>query len=249
MGIDYNKRPQQAAPPPPPPAPPAPPVAPPVPPPVAQQVSLSKVTLTKAAPAISMSKGGGASGLMRVNLNWTQPQRKRGLFRGRDSGAKGNSGRATGSIDLDLAALYELADGTKHGVSALGKRFGSLHEPPYIQLDGDDRSGLNTGGENLTINLDHLDQIRRILIYTFIYEGTPNWADANAVVTLYPVGAAPIEIRLDETGGNLRSCGIALLVNEGGNLTVRREVVYQPAADHLDRHFGWGMNWSAARKD
>lgn len=234
MGIDYNKRPQQPAQPAVPPPPPAPPVAPPT----AQQVNLSKVTLTKAAPAISLAKGGGGSGLMRVNLNWTQPQKK-GFFRG----------KAAGSIDLDLAALYELADGTKHGVSALGKRFGSLHEPPYIQLDGDDRSGLNTGGENLTINLDHLDKIRRILIYTFIYEGTPNWADANAVVTLYPVGAAPIEIRLDETGGNLRSCGIALLVNDGGNLTVRREVVYQPAADQLDRHFGWGMNWSAARKD
>lgn len=244
MGIDYNKRPQPPATPPPAQPPAAatgaaavPPSTPPGPPP-GPPVNLGKVTLTKSAPAISLAKGGGASGLMRVNLNWTQPQKK-GLFRG----------KASGSIDLDLAALYELSDGTKHGVSALGKRFGSLSEPPYIQLDGDDRSGLNTGGENLTINLDHLDKIRRVLIYTFIYEGTPNWAEANAVVTLYPVGAAPIEIRLDETGGNLRSCGIALLVNEGGNLVVRREVVYQPAADHLDRHFGWGMNWSAARKD
>lgn len=243
MGIDYTKRPSSSPPPasPPPPAsgpPPAPTQAAPPPPPAAPPVNLGKVTLTKAAPAISLAKSAGASGLMRINLNWTQPQRK-GLF----------GGRSSGSIDLDLAALYELADGSKRSVSALGRRFGSLDQPPYIQLDGDDRSGLNTGGENLTVNLDHLDRIRRILIYTFIYEGTPNWAEANAVVTLFPVGAAPIEIHLDETGGDLRSCGIALLTNDQGRLTVRREVVYKPSADQLDRHFGWGMNWSPARKD
>ncbi len=34
-------------------------------------VSLSKVTLTKSAPSVSLSKGGGAHGHLRVNLNWT----------------------------------------------------------------------------------------------------------------------------------------------------------------------------------
>lgn len=270
MGIDYNKRPGQpaqppAAPPPPaqqPPAyqqPPAPPAyqQPPAPPayqqpppqqqgwqqpppaaPPAQPVSLSKVTLTKHAPAISLAKSAGASGLMRVNLNWQQGG-KRGLFKS----------KATGEVDLDLRCLFEMQDGYKGGVDALGKQFGSLDGPPYILLDGDDRSGFSEGGENLTINLDRLDQIKRILIYTAIYSGVVNWADARAVVTLYPVGAPPIEVFLDEATGQSPACGIALLTNQNGALTVSREVVYVGNAEHLDQRYGWGLQWSQKSKD
>ena len=53
MGIDYTKRPAsddaQAG---------------------AVPVSLSKVTLTKAAPTVSLSKHGGQRGMLHVNLNW-----------------------------------------------------------------------------------------------------------------------------------------------------------------------------------
>lgn len=242
MGIDYNKRPGQPAQPPaapPPPAPPAwqqPPAAPP-----AQQppVSLSMVTLTKAAPAISLAKSAGASGLMRVNLNWQQGGGKRGLFKS----------KSAGEVDLDLRCLFEMQDGYKGGVDALGKQFGSLDGPPYILLDGDDRSGFSSGGENLTINLDRLDQIKRILIYTAIYSGVVNWADARAVVTLYPVGAPPIEVFLDEATGQSPACGIALLTNQNGALTVSREVVYVGNAEHLDQRYGWGLSWSQKTKD
>ncbi|MCW2596242.1 MAG: tellurium resistance protein, partial [Jatrophihabitans sp.] len=64
MGIDYTRRP--ATPPAAPPAAPAAPapggVAAPAP------VSLSKVTLTKSAPSVSLTKHGGNRGLLRVNL-------------------------------------------------------------------------------------------------------------------------------------------------------------------------------------
>jgi tellurite resistance protein TerA len=261
MGIDYNKRPgQPAQPPAQPPAAPPPPLQPPgwentpmVPPQLAGQpqfaqagqpgqpappVSLSKVTLTKAAPAISLAKSAGASGLMRVNLNWQQGG-KRGLFKSKSAGA----------VDLDLRCLFEMQDGYKGGVDALGKQFGSLDGPPYILLDGDDRSGFSEGGENLTINLDRLDQIKRVLIYTAIYSGVINWADARAVVTLYPVGAPPIEVFLDEATGQSPACGIALLTNQNGALTVSREVVYVGNAEHLDQRYGWGLSWSQKTKD
>ena len=61
-----------------------------------------------------------------INLNWHQPE-ARGLF------------RRSKAIDLDLGCLYELEDGTKGCVQALGNTFGSLTQPPYIALDGDDR--------------------------------------------------------------------------------------------------------------
>ena len=38
-------------------------------------VSLSKLTLTKSAPSVSLSKGGSAHGQLRVNLNWTAKRR------------------------------------------------------------------------------------------------------------------------------------------------------------------------------
>lgn len=200
-------------------------------------VSLSKVTLTKAAPSISLAKGAGAGGQMRINLNWSQPQPSKGFFK-----------RATPAVDLDLGCLWETADGAKGVVQALGNSFGNLNAPPYALLDGDDRSGQAVGGENLVVNLDHLDRIRRILVFAYIYEGAPNWASADGVVTLFPVGAAPIEVRLDEVDDK-RFCAIAMLTNEGGALRVQREVRYVAGwQQHLDAAYGWGMNWSPASK-
>jgi len=60
-------------------------------------------------------------------------------------------------------------------VQALGNAFGSLQTPPYGLLDGDGRSGAATAGENLLVNLDQLQQIRRILVFAYSYQGTPAW--------------------------------------------------------------------------
>ena len=204
-------------------------------------ISLSKVTLTKSAPSVSLAKGSGASGRMRVNLSWNpRPEGTGGggFFKKLTGGDKG--------IDLDLGCLYELTSGKKGVVQALGNSFGALDRPPYVLLDGDDRSG--GGGENLSINLDKLNDIRRILVFAFIYEGVPAWDKADGVVTLYPQGAAPIEVRLDEASGS-RMCALALLENRGGQLVVNREVRYiNGAQDALDRAYGWGMDWSPGRK-
>ena len=200
-------------------------------------VSMSKVTLTKAAPSVSLTKGRGAGGQMRINLNWNAGAQKRGLF------------SKTPAVDLDLACLWETTDGRKGVVQALGNAFGSLDRPPYVFLDGDDRSGKVSGGENLIVNLDHLDRIRRVLVFAYIYEGAPNWAAANGVVTLYPQGAAPIEVRLDEHAQGARSCAIALLTNSGGALTVQREIRYLGGVQRdLDGASGWGLDWTSGRK-
>lgn len=203
-------------------------------------VSLSKVTLTKSAPSISLAKGQGASGQMRINLNWAQTAAPtKGLFR---------KARSSG-VDLDLAALWELQDGRKGVVQALGNAFGSLDSAPYVMLDGDDRSGQNAAGETLTVNLDRLSEIKRVLVFAFIYEGTPNWAAADGVVTLHPIGAAPIEIRLDETSNSAITCAIAMLTNDGGALRVDREVRYINGSQaELDKSYGWGMQWAKGRK-
>ncbi|MEU9480328.1 TerD family protein [Streptomyces sp. NPDC048191] len=236
-------------PPPPATAPSPPPVTappPPVTPPAPQPVRLSKVTLTKAAPSVSLAKQGGTSGAMRVNLNW---QMRKSL-----SGRGGRWGRGQGDLDLDLCALYELADGRKGVVQALGNAFGSLHRPPYIHLDGDDRTGAVASGENLTVNLDHKQDFRRILVFVTIYEGASSFADLHATVTLQPQHGAPIDFPLDECTVPSTVCALALITNTGGDLIVQREARYlvpergvSPQRT-IDRVYGWGMNWTPGRK-
>ncbi|MER6206517.1 TerD family protein [Streptomyces sp. NPDC001642] len=229
---------------------PPPPVAPPVsPPPSATPVRLSKVTLTKAAPSVSLTKQGGTSGALRVNLNWE--------VRKQFSGWGSKRGRAVAmhaDLDLDLCALYELADGRKGVVQALGNAYGALQRPPYIHLDGDDRTGASASGENLTVNLDHIKDFRRILVFVTIYEGARSFADLHATVTLQPQHGAAIDFSLDECTVPSTVCALALITNTGGDLVVQREARYlvpdrgvSPQRT-VDRVYGWGMNWTPGRK-
>ena len=220
MGIDYTKRPSTPSEP--------------------GGVSLSKVTLTKSAPSVSLTKHGGNTGLMAINLNWNARPPAKGLF------------RKNTQLDLDLGCLYEFTDGTKGVVQALGNAFRARPRTggqDLIWLDGDDRSGAVSTVENLFINLEGLAEIRRVVVFALIYEGAANWAEAQGVTTITPRGAAPIEIRLDDPQDGARICAIALLTNENGALVVRREVNYLHGAQRaLDEAYGWGMNWTAGRK-
>ncbi|MFI1725251.1 TerD family protein [Streptomyces sp. NPDC020489] len=226
---------------------PPPPAAPPAPP--AQPVRLTKVTLTKSAPSVSLTKQGGTSGALRVNLNWE--------VRKQFSGWAAKLGRPVAmhnDLDLDLCALYELTDGSKGVVQALGNAFGALHQPPFIHLDGDDRTGAVASGENLTVNLDHQQVFRRILVFVTIYEGARSFADLNARVTLQPQFGAAIDFSLDECTVPSTVCALALITNTGSDLVVQREARYlvpergvSPQRT-VDYAYGWGMNWTPGRK-
>ncbi|AKZ54164.1 putative stress protein [Streptomyces ambofaciens ATCC 23877] len=240
----------------PPPAPPAPPVArpaaaPPSPPaaPPAEPVRLTKVTLTKAAPSVSLTKQGGTSGALRVNLNWQVRKQFSGWAR-----KLGRPVALHDDLDLDLCCLYELTDGSKGVVQALGNAFGALHQPPFIHLDGDDRTGAVASGENLTVNLDHKQYFRRVLVFVTIYEGARSFADLHATVTLQPQYGAPIDFSLDECTVPSTVCALALITSTGSDLVVQREARYlvpergvspQRTVDHA---YGWGMNWTPGRK-
>lgn len=136
MGIDYTKRPAQ----------PAPPTAGP-----------PRVSLTKAAPTVSLTKPVQPEGVTRVNLNWSV------------------------NVDLDLGCLYELTDGSKGVIQALGDTFGSLHASPFIALDGDDRTGTASSGEKTHINLAASHVFQRVLLFAMIYSGAADWAAVDGV--------------------------------------------------------------------
>lgn len=226
------------------PSSPAAPLAPPpAPTPAPAPVSLSKVTLTKAQPKISLAKKGASFGEIKVNLNWNK--RTTGGGGGVLGGLFGGGNKG---IDLDLSCLFELKDGTRGAIQALGRNFGSLQKAPFIQLMADDRTGASSDGEWLRINGVRWNDIKRIMIFTMIYEGVTNWQETDGVVTVYVPDNAPIEVKLDEGASNKRTCAIVLLENNGGEISVRREVEYFGDAQDIDRKHGWGLRWTSGSK-
>lgn len=203
-------------------------------PPRRSPVSLSKVTLDKSRSSISLEKSDQGFGEIRVNLDWNQ--------------GKSSFFGFTKAIDLDVGCLYELQSGEKGVVQALGNAFGSFHAKPYVQLMGDDRTGSMSGGEWIHINGARWDSIKRILVYAFIYKGVPNWRATDGVVTIFVPEQPEIEVRLNEEGGNLGCCAIALLENDRGAVKVTRKVDFHRSQEPMDRDYGWGMRWSVGSK-
>jgi len=218
---------------------------------------INRVTLTKSNPEFELGEQATLSGTLQVNLHWTMreadlaPRQSLprifggGLFRPMEVQS---AGRPMVNVDLDLACLYEMADGTRGVVQPLGGLFGDLQTRPYIKLSGDDRYGAPSG-ETMYINLDHKDAFRRILIFVYIYDETPAFARTAGVVTFFPYAGPRIEVKLDQRDSHARSCAVALLENTGNSVRVRREVkyVYGYQAE-LDRLYGWGLQWQRGYK-
>jgi tellurite resistance protein TerA len=217
------------------------------------------VILTKEAPSISLDKHGVTSGLIRVQLNWSSPraaaQREvaeaRGLFRKARASLRAGSAR---EVDLDLGCMITYRDGSKTAVQALGNAFGALDSYPYVALDGDDRTGAQAAGENMTINLDHQEQFTKLLLFVYIYDGSGDFAGLDAVVTLTSDRGDRFEVRLDECPPQAHACAIALIKREGAELVVGREVRWFTPQDGpgvqevISRAYRLGMKWSPGSK-
>lgn len=207
--------------------------------PAAPKVSLSKVTLDKNKPTISLEKKADF-GEIKINLNWSRSSKT-------ESGGFFGFGKQK-PIDLDLGCLFELQDGSKSVIQALGNCFGDYRHHPFIELMGDDRTGAAIDGEWLRINGTQWKEIKRIVVFAYIYEGAPNWQATDGIVTLYVPGQPPIEVRMNEEGGQLGMCAVALLENMNGAVNVRREVRFFKGHEDVDKAYHWGMRWTAGSK-
>jgi tellurite resistance protein TerA len=140
-----------------------------------------------------------------------------------------------------------MSDGTVGAVQALGNTFGSYDRAPFIELAGDDRTGQVKGGEWMRINGAQWQNMRRVLVYAFIYEGVPNWASADGVVTIHIPDSGPIEVKLDETS-NLGMCAVAEITNDNGGIKFSREVQYFQAHPQMSEHYRYPLQWRSGSK-
>ena len=213
----------------------------------ASNINLSKITLTKNQSSINLTKRDDF-GKISVNLNWNQRPNvdknapKKGLL-GDLFKQRGSDG-----IDLDVGAMIHLKNGEKTLIQALGGRFGSLNSAPFVLLRADDRTGQVSDGEWLDINGRQWSQIEEIFIFAFIYEGAPNWAQTDGVVTIHVPSQPPIETRLTEGAGNMPMCAIARLVNQQGSINVERINQYFKGHKEMDNAFNWGFSWKRGSK-
>lgn len=206
----------------------------------APKVNLTKISLTKEQRTVSLKKASGRYGKIRVNLNWNQrPQGGGGLF----SGFRKQAG-----IDLDVGCLIEGRDGTLSVVQALGNAFGDYQRFPFVKLLGDDRTGAAVDGEWIEINGESWSELRRVLVYAFIYEGAPNWQATDGIVRVLVPDQPEVEVRMNDYGSTEGTCAVALLENDGGQVKVNREVKFFRGQAVMDRAYHWGLQWSAGRK-
>ncbi|WEK55067.1 MAG: TerD family protein [Candidatus Cohnella colombiensis] len=217
------------------PAPTPAPVPTPAVPPI--NLNLSKIELKKKGDTINLEKRAGGLGELLINLNWNQQPKKSGFW-----------GKSAG-VDLDLACLYEMKDGSKGLIQALGNTFGSLTSYPYISLDGDDRTGSVKTGENIRINGAKLKEFKRIIVFTFIYEGVTKWSEADGIITIKQNGGPDIVVNLDEHDNSMPMCAIALIENvKDETFSIERIVRHFTGHEQLDKAYNFGLKWKAGSK-
>jgi tellurite resistance protein TerA len=213
-------------------------------------INLSKITLEKQGDShkIDLTKrGDNASKEIVINLNWTQ---KTGFW----------ATLTQKAIDLDLGVWYELQNGSKSCIDGLQfahgqggsknqvTRQGCYTQAPWIWHSGDDRSGSADDGENILINPQGLSDLKRLTVYTFIYEGAAKWAETNAVVTVKVSGNPDIVVEMGKQYSSQKFCAIAEILLDSSSLTVRKLVTFHNGHSDCDKQYGWGMQWKAGSK-
>jgi tellurite resistance protein TerA len=156
-------------------------------------------------------------------------------------------------VDLDLGCLYELQDGTRGAVQAFGELFGDFENAPYMQLSGDDRTGDDDDDDDgedeiLFVNGRHWGEIRRMLIYLYIYDGAINWAQVKPQVQIRVPGFEPMIVNLHTYKSELAVCAVAGIENQRGGIKVTNFTEYYPGHAEMDRAHGFGLEWDDGRK-
>lgn len=219
-------------------------------------INLQKITLEKKGDShkIDLSKGGSNSTKeIVINLNWSQEtEKKKGFFANLLGGSS--------SVDLDLGCFYQLNDDKKmviDGIQFAHGNGGSRNQEtnqgrytgkPWIWHSGDDRGTGAGSGENILVNPAGLNDIKRMTIYCFIYEGVAKWAETNAVVAVKVPDNPDIVVEMGAQNSSKKFCAIAELVFGNNSITVKKLVTFHDGHHDCDKAYNWGLQWTAGSK-
>lgn len=181
-------------------------------------------------------------------------QETRGFFQKLLGKAKQAAAGKPLGVDLDIGCLYEMQDGSRGAIQAFGEMFGAYKKPPYIKLSGDDRTGDDhddDDGEDeiLHVNGAHWGEIRRLLVYFYIYDGAANWAEIKPEVRIQVPGEKPMVIRPHIYNSDLPVCCVAGIENQRGGIKVTNFTEYFPGHAEMDRAHGYGLKWDDGEKN
>jgi len=152
-------------------------------------------------------------------------------------------------VDLDLGCLYELQDGTRGAIQAFGEKFGDYGAPPYMKLSGDERTGNADGNdEYILVNGLYWKNIKRILVYIYIYDGAPRWSEINPQIVLDVPGENDLYVTLGAHDDALALCAVGGLENVRGGIKLTNYTEYFPGHEEMDRAFGFGLEWGEGSK-
>jgi tellurite resistance protein TerA len=210
----------------------------------ASTVAASSNYLRKPGDTVAISPSEGGFKTIDIGVEWSNVKTQK-------SGLIGKILKKTAGVgvDLDLGCLYELQDGSRGAIQAFGKKLGAHDAPPYISLSGDERTG-NTKGQDeiISVNGVHWDKIKRVLIYIYIYNGVPSWADVNPQVTIDVPGNEDLIVTLEKHNDALDLCAVGGLENVRGGIKLTNYTEYFPGHEEMDRAFGFGLEWGEGRK-
>lgn len=156
-------------------------------------------------------------------------------------------------VDLDIGCLYELQNGERGAVQAFGELFGAYDSAPFIALSGDDRTGDDDDDDDgedeiLMVNGAHWGDIRRMLIYFYIYDGVNNWAEIKPQVQIRVPGHPPLVINPHTYKSELAVCAVAGIENVRGGIKLTNFTEYYPGHAEMDRAHGYGLQWEDGQK-
>lgn len=200
--------------------------------------------LSEPGQSIAVSPGKDGFDSMLIGLAWDNIRVEQSGFLGRWFKKVRKIG-----VDLDVGCLYEMKDGTRGSIQAFGEKFGDYNNAPYIALSGDERTGDAEGhDEYILVNGAKWSEIERMLVYIYIYNGVPAWADIKPQVVIDVPGESDLYVTLNAHDEKLCLCAVGELENVRGGIKLTNRTEYFPGHEEMDRAYGYGLNWEDGKK-
>ena len=200
--------------------------------------------LSEPGQSVAISPGDGGFESILIGATWDNVQVEESGFFGKLL----KKARKIG-VDLDIGCLYELNDGTRGSIQAFGEKFGSLETPPFISLSGDERTGDADGhDEHILVNGQQWNEIKRMLLYLYIYDGAPRWSEIKPQVVIDVPGESDLYVTLNAHDDRLALCAVGELENVRGGIKLTNRTEYFPGHQEMDRAFGFGLPWADGQK-